>query len=94
LGLPQRLLEDHAQCQAKLDCQIRVIRLTTRGCSTLSRPQFKRVAADPDRQITAPPQALVVFRLVGHSLLLLRNFVASISVELVRHIQHPQENKP
>jgi hypothetical protein len=25
---------------------------------------------------------------------LLRNFVTPISVELVRHIQHPQENKP
>jgi hypothetical protein len=66
--------------------------LTTRGCSTWSRPQLKRVVADPNRQITAPPQAFIVLGTVGHPTLLLRDLGATISVELVRHLQHPQED--
>lgn len=50
--------------------------------------------SDPNRQITASPLTFVVLRPVGHTLFLLRNIVATIGVEFVRHLQHLQENKP
>ena len=55
-----RLHEHHAQRQAKLDRQIRIDGLTTRRHSRWCRPQSERVIADPDRQITASPQAFIV----------------------------------
>ncbi|MGB3246173.1 MAG: fatty acid desaturase [Sulfitobacter sp.] len=62
--------------------------------SARRRPQAKRLIADPNCQITALPQSLVVFSPVGHPMLLLRDLCSAISVELVRHSQHPDENKP
>jgi hypothetical protein len=83
--LAQRLLENQAQRQTQLYREIGVLWLTARGCSAWSRPQLKRVVTDPNRQITAPPKAFVIFRPVGHPMLLLRDLVTTISVELVRH---------
>jgi hypothetical protein len=45
-----------------------------------------RVVADPDRQIPALSQTLVVFGPVGYPLLLPQNFDTAISAELVRHL--------
>jgi len=42
--------------------------------------------ADPNRQIATPPQAFVVLCIVRHTVLLLRNLVATNSVEFVRHL--------
>lgn len=47
LGLAQRLLENHAQCQAQFDCQIRVVRLPARRCSARRRPQAQRCITNP-----------------------------------------------
>lgn len=38
--------------------------------------------------------AFVVLRSVDHPLLLLRNIVATIDAEIVRHPQHPQDSRP
>jgi hypothetical protein len=50
--------------------------------------------ADPDRQITASPPAFVVLGPIGQPMLLLRDLITMIGVELVRHLQHPQEKRP
>jgi len=93
LGLAKRLFEDHTQGQAKFDRKIRVASLSTRGCSAQCRPQAKRIFADPNRQITALPQAFILLRPVCHLMLLRRDLVTTISVELVRHLQHPQAKR-
>ena len=48
----------------------------------------------PDRQIAAPAKRLVVFSPVRHAILLLRDLITTISVEFVRHLRHPEGNKP
>ncbi len=83
---PQWLLEHHAQRQAKLDRQIRLDSLTTRRHSRWCRPQSERVIADPDRQITALPQAFIVLGPVGHRMPLRQDLVTAIGVEFVRHL--------
>jgi hypothetical protein len=92
--LPKRLLEYHAQRQTHFNRQIRIHRLTTRCRAPWSRSHRKCILADPNGQITTPPQAFVIFGAVGHAVLLLWNLVTTISVELVRHLQHPQEVRP
>jgi transposase InsO family protein len=87
------LLEDLAERQTQFYREIEVVWLTARGCSAWSRPQIKRVVTDPNRQITTQPKAFVVFRPVGHPMLLLRDLRTAISVELGRHLQHPQRNR-
>jgi len=47
LGLTQRLLEDQAQRQTQLDCQIRVVRLSATRRAAWCRPQCKCVFAEP-----------------------------------------------
>jgi hypothetical protein len=71
--LTQRLLEKHTQRQAQLNCQIGVAPLTARRFSGCRLPQIKRIIADPNRQITAPPQTFIVLSPVGHPLLLFRD---------------------
>lgn len=88
------MLENHAQGQTKFNRQIRVAGLPATRRSARRRPQVKRLIADPNRQITAPPQTLVVFSPVGHTMLLLGDLCPAISIELVRHSQHPDGNKP
>jgi hypothetical protein len=90
----QWLLEHHAKGQAKLNSQVRMdspVAMRRSGCR---RPQSEGLFANPNRQITAPPQAFIVLGTVGHPTLLLRDLVATISVGFVRHIQHPQEDRP
>jgi len=43
---------------------------------------------------TVPPQAFVVRGAVGHPMLWLRDLVTTSDIELVRHLQHAQENTP
>ncbi len=68
--------------------------LDPRRHSTGCRPQAERLFANPNRQITAQPQALVLLRPVGHPMLLLRDLVTTIDVELVWHLRHPRANRP
>ena len=46
--------------------------------------------SDPNRQITALSKAFVVLRPIGHPMFLLWDLVTMISVELMRHLQHPE----
>ena len=46
-----------------------------------------------DRQITAPPQAVVIIGPVGHPMSLLGDLVSPTGVKLVRHLQHPEKNR-
>ena len=92
--LPKWLLENHAKCQTHLNRRIGIDRLATRCRARWSRPHRKRVIANPNRQIATLPQAFVLLCAVGHLLLLLWDLVATISVEFVRHLKHPQENRP
>jgi hypothetical protein len=84
--LPQRLLEHHAKGQAKLNSQVRIDGLAARRRSGCRRPQSQSLFANPNRRITAPPKAFILLGLVSHPTLLLRDLVAAISVEFVRHI--------
>jgi hypothetical protein len=69
-------------------------RLATRCYARWSRPHRKGVIADPNRQITTLPQAFVILCVIGHPALLLWDLVATISVGFMRHLKHPQENRP
>jgi hypothetical protein len=85
----QWLLEHHAKGQAKLNSQVRMdspVAMRRSGCR---RPQSEGLFANPNRQITAPPQAFIVLGTVGHPTLLLRDLVATISVGFVRLRSQP-----
>ena len=59
LRLAQKLPEHHAEGQAGLNRQIRIDRLPARRRSWRYRPQSERLFANPNRQITAPPQTFM-----------------------------------
>jgi hypothetical protein len=86
LSLTQRLLENHTQRQAQLNCQVRIDSLAARRRSGCRRPQSASLFTYPNGQIAAHTQAFVVRGAVGHPTFLLRDLVATISVEFVRHL--------
>ncbi len=85
-ALAQWLLEDYAQRQAKLNRQIRKDKRPPRRRSRRCRPQNKRLCADPDRQITASPQAFVALSSARYPMPLLEYLVTAASVEFVQHL--------
>lgn len=86
LDLPQWLLEHHAKGKAKLNRQIRIDSPAAMRRSGCRRPQRASLFTYPNGQIAAQTQSFVVRGAVGHPTLLLRDLVATISVEFVRHL--------
>lgn len=92
-GLAKRLPKHHAQRQTHLYRNIRIDRLAIRCRARWGQPYRKRVITDPNRQITTPPQAFVVLCAVGHPAPLLRDLVATISIELCAAFTAPSREQ-
>lgn len=90
LGLAQWLLVDCAQGEADLDRQVSICPLIAPRRPARCRPQTQGLFADPDRQMPATPKAFIVTCPVSNTILLLRDFVPAVSIEFVRHAQHPE----
>lgn len=84
LGLAQRQFVDRAQAQAGRDREIRKLQRTTRSRPAQRSLFIQHFVSDPVGQIAPPQQAIVVFRPVRHSILLIKIFLAEGRVELVR----------
>jgi len=94
LRLPERKPEHNPYRQTNLDRQIRIEHLTTPGLTARRGTALGHIIRHPDRQIPAPPKALVLLSRVRDALSRLREFVSARVVELVGHWAGSQSRKP
>ena len=82
LSLSVGKAEHGAQGQRRQDRQHRIPRLPAPGGARLRRPRFDRLGGEPDRQAPALAEAGVVLAPVGSLMLLQRDMVATVLVQL------------
>src|SRR4051812_21692329 len=85
LGLPVGEAEHGAQGQRRQDRQRRIPGLPTPGGARRRRPRFDRLSGEPDRQAPALAQAGVVLAPVRYLVLLPRDMVTAVLVQLEGH---------
>jgi hypothetical protein len=69
------------------------MRLTTTRCPWFRTPGRDRLVAEPDRQAPTLAQGCIMLRPFRHPMLLLRDVVAAIGIELERHGTHRELRK-
>src|SRR3954454_8705991 len=89
LGLPVGKAEHGAQGQRRQDRQRRIPGLPAPGGARLRRPRFDRLSGEPDRQAPALAEAGVVLAPVRYLVLLPRDMVAAVLVQLEGHGGYP-----
>jgi hypothetical protein len=92
-GLPQREAEHGTQGQRRCDRQCRIVRLTTTRGPWFRTPGCDRLVGEPDRQAPTLAQRCIIFRPIRHPMLLLRNVVAVIGIDLEGHGIHRELRK-
>src|SRR4051794_19813029 len=88
-GLPVRQPEHGLERQRRQDCQVGILGLPAPARAPLGLPRLDRLVRKPDRQAATPAQALVVIAPVRDLVLLLRDVVASVLVQLEGQGGHP-----
>src|SRR5271156_1706410 len=87
-GLPQSQAEHGAQRQRRRDRQGRIVGLTAPRGPWFCAPGRDRLFGEPHRQAATLAQGSIIFRPVRYPILLLRNVVTAIGVDLEWHGGH------
>src|SRR3984957_20146192 len=93
LGLTERLVEHQAKCEAGLDGDRRINRLTAPFSDRRRMPCRHGLLSEPYRQTSSPYQRGIVFRPVRHPVSGFWDFMAAAFVEFVRHGFHTQKRR-
>jgi len=88
--LPVGQTEHGAYRERRQDGERRIPGLPTAGRAWLGRPRRYRLVGEPNRQAAALAQASVVGRPVRHLVLLARDVVTAVLVQLERQDGHPE----
>jgi len=76
--------------QRRRNRQARIARLTAPCCAWLGPPGRDRLFAEPHRQAATLSQGSIIFRPVGHPILLLGDVMTAIGIDLEWHSEHPR----